>query len=122
MNGEAFDAFSQNGYLAALQKLFCPADDPDPSGTSQALYDRIKDGFRTNIRIEEDNSVEVTLGEESEYHAVTTEGSYGLSLSAISPMIQAANLSGTVYLGILENSPRQEEAAAYLGYLVGSGT
>ena len=82
------------------------------------LYDTVQAGFRKNIQIKEDNSVDVLLGNESEYSAVTTEAVYGIDLSSVSARIQNAELNGTVYLGIIENSPRKAEAVKYLNYLV----
>ena len=62
--------------------------------------------------------MDVLLGNESEYSAVTTEAVYGVDLSSVSARIQNAELNGTVYLGIIENSPRKAEAVKYLNYLV----
>ena len=81
-------------------------------------YDTVQAGFRKNIQIKEDNSVDVLLGNESEYSSVTTEAVYGIDLSSVSARIQNAELNGTVYLGIIENSPRKAEAVKYLNYLV----
>ena len=146
MDREAFDAFSQNGYLTDLQALlseealpegmssmhentphknhsFAESSDDAETDTGtrpgiSTLYDTVQAGFRKNIQIKEDNSVDVLLGNESEYSAVTTEAVYGIDLSPVSARIQNAELNGTVYLGIIENSPRKAEAVKYLNYLV----
>ena len=146
MDREAFDAFSQNGYLTDLQALlseealpegmssmhentphknhsFAESSDDAETDTGtrpgiSTLYDTVQAGFRKNIQIKEDNSVDVLLGNESEYSAVTTEAVYGVDLSSVSARIQNAELNGTVYLGIIENSPRKAEAVKYLNYLV----
>ena len=146
MDKEAFDAFSQNGYLADLEQLLqdeygnasgqpasassnnevlssdsllpvATAAPSMPITNSVPIYETLLPDLVRNIYIEEDNSVDVLLGNAEEYHAVTTEGMFGLDLSQSSPLIRDAGLSGTVYLGILENSPRKEEALRYLSGL-----
>ena len=114
MNKEAFDAFSQNGYLADLKDLL---NSPQARDMVRNLYARTENTLQKNIRIEEDNSLDVMLGTEKEYQSVTTEGTFGLDLTAASPLIRQEKLSGTLYFGILANSPRQEEAIHYLDYL-----
>jgi hypothetical protein len=141
MDEEAFDAFSQNGYLTDLQALLSDGalpgsiqaapevgsstgsadrerDGGGPYGDIHGLYDAVQAGFRKNILIKEDNSVDLLLGNESEYSAVTAEAVYGIDLSAVSAKIRDAELNGTVYLGIIENSPRKAEAVKYLNYLI----
>ena len=138
---EAFDAFSQNGYLADLQALLSdeallnsispsPEDDSVPGSADQeaagigkadeirGLYDAVREGFSKNIFIKEDNSVDMLLGNESEYSAVTAEAVYGIDMSSVSARIRDAELNGTVYLGIIENSPRKAEAVKYLNFLI----
>ncbi len=110
MDREAFDAFSQNGYLTDLSLLF---SDPENSEESEDLTDMLVQ----NVFIEEDNSTDVMLGNTDQYHAVTREGMYGLDLSRSSPLFREADLSGTVYLGIVENSPRKKEAVQYVQLL-----
>ena len=118
MNKEAFDSFSQNGYLWDLQELL---SGPASSEEDQALYRLIEDNIQMNIIIQEDNSTDVLLGNEKEYKAVTTTGGYGLDLTSASRLISRENLSGTVYLGVLVNTPRRQEAVRYLSYLVSHG-
>ncbi len=141
MDREAFDAFSQNGYLADLQALLSdeallnsispsPEDDSVPGSADQeaagigkadeirGLYDAVREGFSKNIFIKEDNSVDMLLGNESEYSAVTAEAVYGIDMSSVSARIRDAELNGTVYLGIIENSPRKAEAVKYLNFLI----
>ena len=112
MNQEAFDAFSQNGYLEDLAGLI-----PGASGQYRELYDRIADSLQKNIYIREDNATDILLGTADEYWSVSSEGFFGLDLSAVSPLIQKEELTGNVYLGIIANSPRKEEALRYLEYL-----
>ena len=104
MDKEAFDAFSQNGYLADLREL----------DTGREMPDALAAAFVENIYIEEDNSAEVALGTAKEYESVTRKGMYGLDLTRSSALFSESSLSGTVYLGIVENSPRKEDAVRYL--------
>ncbi len=108
MNQEAFDAFSQNGYLCDLEALLA---DTDPE-----LYELLESALTTNIIIQDDNSSEMNLDESVSYTAEIEEGLYGLDLSG-SSLIQEAGFNGTLYLGVIENSPRKETAIAYLHFL-----
>ena len=100
MNKEAFDAFSQNGYLCDLEELLS-SEDVD-------LYNRLKPHLVTNTVILEDNSTDLQLDPSITYQAVTEEHPFGLDLSQTS-MISDAGFSDIVYLGIIANSPRTEE-------------
>lgn len=108
MNQEAFDAFSQNGYLCDLETLLTDAD-PE-------LYELLESALTTNIIIQDGNSSEMNLDESVSYTAEIEEGLYGLDLSE-SSLIQEAGFDGTLYLGVIENSPRKETAIAYLHFL-----
>ena len=109
MNKEAFDAFSQNGYLCDLEELLS-SEDVD-------LYNRLKPHLVTNTVILEDNSTDLQLDPSITYQAVTEEHPFGLDLSQTS-MISDAGFSDIVYLGIIANSPRTEEAIEYVRYLL----
>ena len=109
MDSEAFDAFSQNGYLTDLSVLL--------SGRTEERD--LQPMLVKNIFIEEDNSTDMLLGTADRYEAVTKEGMYGLDLTRASALFREAGFNGTVYLGIVENSPRKEEALRYLRYLTG---
>lgn len=109
MNKEAFDAFSQNGYLCDLEELLS-SEDVD-------LYNRLKPHLVTNTVILEDNSTDLQLDPSITYQAVTEEHPFGLDLSQTS-MISDAGFSDIVYLGIIANSPRTEEAIDYVRYLL----
>ena len=50
--------------------------------------------------------------------AVTVDGMFGLDLSGASAIIRDAQLSGDLYLGVIRNSPRKEEALSYINYLI----
>ena len=109
MNKEAFDAFSQNGYLCDLEELLS-SEDVD-------LYNRLKPHLVTNTVILEDNSTDLQLDPSITYQAVTEEHPFGLDLSQTS-MISDAGFSDIVYLGIIANSPRTEEAIDYVRYML----
>lgn len=108
MNKEAFDSFSQNGYLCSLDKLLS-REDP-------ALFQMLEPYFMENAIILEDNKIDLYLDESADYHARTETHLTGLDLSAC-PAIQDAGFEDTVYLGIVDNSPRKNTAVAYLQYL-----
>lgn len=108
MNKEAFDAFSQNGYLCDLE-TFLPQADSD-------LYETVKDNLVTNITILEDNATDLQFDSSIAYQAVTEEHYYGIDLSD-TRLIRDAGFEEPVYLGLLANSPRGDVAVEYLKYL-----
>ncbi len=73
MNREAFDAFSQNGYLLNLDS-FLSAEDPE-------LYQALEPALVSNIVILEDNADDMALDDSLSYSAVTQEHFFGLDLS-----------------------------------------
>lgn len=109
MNREAFDAFSQNGYLCNLEELL--------SRENPALYERLQDSLEKGICILTDNSAEVLFDDSIPYHAVTEEYPMGLDISRLG-IVADAGFEETVYLGILANSPRTDAAISYLEYLL----
>ncbi len=109
MNKEAFDAFSQNGYLCDLDKLLAEGNPPD-------LYEKLKPYLVTNISILEDNSMDLYFDDSATYTAKTEKHAMGLDLSG-SPLISQAGFEDTVYLGIIANSPRKASAVSYIQYL-----
>lgn len=104
MDREAFDAFSQNGYLLDLDS-FLTQSAPDLDLLSPFLV--------SNTQILEDNSVELLLGNEKDYRAVTKDFRQGICLSDLFPL-ESLSLSGELYLGISANSPRLDAVSAYL--------
>ena len=108
MDKEAFDAFSQNGYLYNLDELLAEE--------VPALHQQLAPYFVTNTVILEDNSEDLLLGDAAVYHAKTAAYPMGLDLSA-SPLIQKGGFQETVYLGIIKNSPRIHTVFDYLEYL-----
>ena len=109
MNKEAFDAFSQSGYLCDLEELF--------SSSLADVYDSVEPLLVDNIIILEDNAMEVTLDASVAYESVIEEKKVGLDLSKIG-IIAEAGFDDTVYLGIIENSPRKDMAVTYVKYLL----
>ena len=69
-----------------------------------------------NIFIEEDNSFELMFDPSIPYSAVTEHYPMGLDLSQTG-FIAQAGFEESVYLGIIDNSPRKDTALAYLQYL-----
>lgn len=108
MNREAFDAFSQNGYLYDLDGLL--------SENAPDLYERLKPDLVGNIVILEDNADDLALDGSAAYAAVTEEALFGLDLSG-SEVIRQAGFEDTVYLGVIANSPRVDTVMQYLRYL-----
>ena len=99
MNQEAYDLCSASGYLLDL------------SGMVDSIY------LTANQVILEDNSIEYSLNEAPEYKAVTQSVWNALELTQL-PAFQNAGLSGSVYIGIVANTPRLAECQHYLEYLI----
>ena len=108
MNREAFDAFSQNGYLYDLEELL--------SQTDAGLYNTIRPDLAANIVILEDNQEDLLFDASTSYHAVTEKHNYGIDLSR-TRLVGGASFSESVYFGIIANSPRTDIAIKYLEYL-----
>ena len=93
MNREAYDLCSASGYL--LDSAYLTA----------------------NQVILEDNAVEYNLNEAKEYIVVTQTQSNAVELTQLSAF-QEAGFSGSVYIGIIANTPRLPECQDYLDYLI----
>ena len=109
MNKEAFDSFSQNGYLCNLEELLTAED--------TSLYNQLKPYLITNTIILEDNSVDTVLDPSVAYEAVTEEYPVGLDLSQTG-RVSKAGFDDVVYLGIVANSLRKDAAVNYIRYLI----
>lgn len=112
MNREAFDAFSQSGYLHDLDSFLLERDSD--------LYQALKPALVNNVVILEDNADGMALDDSLSYSAVTEEHAFGLNLSGTAYVGQAG-FGDTVYLGIVANTPREDMVVAYLRYLAGTG-
>lgn len=108
MNKEAFDAFSQNGFLCNLEKLLQKSA-PD-------IFHEIEPYLVTNISILEDNADDLPLDSSLSYQAVTEEYPMGLNVSQ-KGIFKQAGFEDDVYLGIIRNSPRTDMAVTYIRYL-----
>ena len=107
MNKEAYDIYSQNGYLLDFRSVLSLDD---------SLYQILEPHLTTNTVILEDNSIEYALNEATRYHAVTEEATNGLDISMF-PIFQESGFSDSVYLGVIGNSPRLPAVIQYIEYL-----
>lgn len=108
MDKEAFDAFSQNGYLCNMEEFLIQQ--------APELYSLLQTSLENNIVILEDNALEAGLNPSVPYSAKTEEYPMAVNLSQ-SDIIKQAAFNDTVYLGIIANTPRTKEAVSYLKYL-----
>ena len=108
MDKEAFDAFSQNGYLCNLEELLSE-NDPE-------LYQELAASLRENTVILEDNAIDLYFDDSIAYTAETEEYPMALDLLDFS-VIRDSGFTDSVYLGILANSPRKDTAVRYIRYL-----
>ncbi len=107
MNQEAYDIYSQNGYLLDFHSLLSPDD---------SLYCLLEPHLTANTVIIEDNAIEYALREANRYKAVTEEVTNGIDISTF-PMFQEADFPDSVYLGVIANSPRFPAVIQYIEYL-----
>ena len=107
MNREAYDIFSQKGYLADLSELLSGIPD---------LREQIKPLLTENEVIISDNSLEVMLREAEEEIRVTETVQNAIDLSSLT-LFQNAGFDGEVYLGLVANTPRKEMAVRFIQYL-----
>ena len=107
VNREGYDALSQSGYLADLSSLI-PEDSP--------LAPRLV----SNLVILEDNAREHALDESIPYRAETTEAVNGLDCTD-APLFRRSGMDDAVYLAVIANSPRAEQALAYCAGLCAAG-
>lgn len=107
MNKEAYDIYSQNGYLLDFHSVLASDD---------SLYQLLEPHLTTNTVIIEDNAIEYALHETNRYQAVTEKVTNGLDVSMF-PMFQEAGFSDSVYLGVIGNSPRLPAVVQYVVYL-----
>lgn len=108
MNKEAFDAFSQNGYLYNMEELL-----RDTAPEAMAEWEPY---LVTNTVILEDNADDILLDGSLPYQAVTDEFPMGLLISE-KGLFRRAGFEDDVYLGVVKNSPRMDMAIEYIKYL-----
>ena len=66
-----------------------------------------------------DNTLDYLLGETEAQERVTRLRTNAVSALGM-PLLREAAFDGEIYLGVIANSPRTEEALRYLRYLAGS--
>ena len=110
LNREAYDLFSQHGFLEDLPALL---EEADP-----ALLERLRPILCTNSVTESDNFLDWQLGEAEEHTVVTSEAENAILLNDL-PLFKSAGFPGEIYLGLIPNSPRQDASLQYLRYLLG---
>ena len=101
MNQEAYNIFSQSGYLLDLSDCM----------KEYSSY------LTENDVVLEDNAIEFELNEADEHRVVTERAFNGIDISRF-PLFQNAGFNAPVYAGILANSPRLSVSAEYLRYLL----
>jgi hypothetical protein len=106
MNREAYDLLSTSGYLLDLAA--------GPAGAAFADDTRLC----SNTVVIDSNQVEYELGEASTYEAETVEVANALEVTQ-SPLLHGFSGNEALYLGVIANSPRQDQALAYLAYVAG---
>jgi hypothetical protein len=139
MNREAYDLLSTSGYLldltadeagaassddaagtagaAGAANAAGSADKPGVAGPAGAKF---ADDTRlcSNTVVIDSNQVEYELGEASTYEAKTVEVANALEVTQ-SPLLHGFSGNEALYLGVIANSPRQDQALAYLAYVAG---
>lgn len=112
MDREAFDLLSGRGCLCDMEQ-FLGEQAPD-------LLEELRPQLVSNTVILEDNALDAQLDDSVAYSAVTDEYPMGIDLTQ-SPLLPESGITGTLYLGIIANTPRRETAAACLRYLADPG-
>lgn len=107
MNRESYDVLSRSGFLLDLQEGL-------GEGRSLPVDATL---LVENEVVLEDNQVEVDLGEAEAYEAQVETHANAVDVSGL-PLFSQARFDDAVYLGIIGNTPRLEEALTYLSYLV----
>lgn len=109
MNREAYDIFSQNGYLMDISEAFSQGE-PD-------LLNRLEPYIISNEIILSDNSIDVALGEATERVYESMPSKNGIIASDL-PFFRDAGFSDDVFVGIIANTPRIQFVAKYLKYII----
>ena len=109
MNREAYDILSGQGYLLDLSALL---QERDP-----ALLETLSPLLAENEVVLSDNTLEVLLGEAEQEQRLTDTVPNAIAVTSLAPFRNAC-FDGELYLGVVANSERIEEALQYFGYLV----
>ena len=99
MNQEAYDLLSAEGYLRDLTDTFADSN-----------------ALRSNRVVLASNRVEVDLNETETLQEQSVEQANALEVTD-SPLLQGFSGDEPLYLGVITNSPRTDEALAYLAYV-----
>lgn len=110
MNKEAFDTFSQSGYLCNMEELL--------RDTNPEVMTELKPYLVSNTVIPEDNADDMILDRSLSYQALTDDFPMGLLISQ-KGLFKEAGFKDDVYLGVVKNSPRVDTAVKYIEYLYG---
>ena len=105
MNREAYTLLSESGYLLPLDEL-----------ASDALLGPY---LCQGEVVLSDNTLDYLLGETEAQERVTRLRTNAVSALGM-PLLREAAFDGEIYLGVIANSPRTEEALRYLRYLAAS--
>ena len=103
MNREGYDFLSRKGYLLDLR------DWTDEQSTALLAENEV---------VLSDNTLEVLLGEAEEEQRVSKTVPNAFEIDSL-PLFRNAGFDGNLYLGVIGNSPRLEEAASYLHFITG---
>lgn len=109
MSKGAYDLLSHSGYLLDLEDAF--------AGEEQDLLKAAKPLLVSNEVILQDNQVELELGEADTYEAETEPHTNALAVSDL-PAFASSDLTDSIYLGIIANTPRMDESLAFMRYLL----
>ena len=109
MNQEAYDLLSQHSYLTDLSGLLQDCD--------AQLREQAEAFLTENIVVLQDNAIAWQLNEAEEHVIETKAVRNALDITDL-PLIQAAGMSDRVFLGIIANSSRVDEALAFIRFLI----
>ena len=109
MNREACEWFSGRGYLLDLTKALSERD-------PELLRD-LAPFIRENTVVLEDNRIDRELNLTDEHIRDTVPAENAIDISRF-PVIGEAGFDGSVYLGIIANTPRMDECLSYIRYLM----
>ena len=112
MNREAYDIFSQSGYLLDLSEFL--------SQNSPELYPDLAPYLIENDVILEDNAIAYTLNEADSYTSVTEKAVNAMEITDFH-MVSDAGFPDSVYLGVIANSQRRSSDLDYIKYLYSFG-
>ena len=109
MDADAYRILSADGFLMELT--------PSLFENVPGLWEEMEPCLTENRVVLEDNELDVALGKAEEYRETAEQQVNGIDLSG-SRILREADLSGTVYLGLLPGSTRLGTAAEYAAYLL----